>query len=565
MKPELTKIVPGKAQFRPGEDISLSVTGVRQACRLEIFHLDKRVAGKDLRPAAGPVKISMGAGFPAEKGYAVLLICAADDSVLASTAFDVAESWKTAPRYGFLSGFSPEEAGDLTDIESLARYHLNVIQFYDWMYRHEDLLSESVEYKDPLGRLLSLQVIKEKGAACRKRGMAALAYGAVYGASRDFAAGHPRWRLYTRDKEALTLGGWLSIQDIGPQSPWRSYICSQFKKAVEEIPFDGIHLDTYGTPKRAYSLEIDCDGSEQYSIHFLEDEFPLFVDAVRSALSPVCEDPGLIFNCVNNWPVGRIADSSVDALYIEVWPPHTDYQHLYRLVREARLLSKKPVILAAYLSPFARIDGGADSDPAEAENALALAYAVINSSGGFHLIFGERGAVLQDPYYVNHSFLSEEGYERFRRYADFVVKYRSLLHAPSLRDLTLEFSGSAGDDFVFSGAPCSSHPVSGSIWTHIAETDEHIIISLVNLLGLETSAWNKAQKRPKPVPSLTVRAHIPEGICSIHSDSPDGLPFRPRSIQWTDEPSDKGPTAVFSVTDIFFWKIVYLRKKIGSD
>jgi dextranase len=557
-------LYPGKAQYKPGEDVILLIRGLskQKSYRLEILYLDTKIAQIEVSPAAAETKISLGSDYPAEKGFAVFLISLNDDAVLSSTAFDVAESWKTAPRYGFLSGFSSDEACDLADIESLSAYHLNVIQFYDWMYRHEELLPPADEYKDPLGRPLSRKVVLEKAAACRKHGMAALAYAAVYGASRNFAEEHPEWGLYTVDGRPASLGGWLSIQDISPGSPWRSHICRQFRKTLKEMPFDGFHLDSYGTPKRAYSKKIDQAGEKRLSLHRLEYEFPSFVDEVRSALSPVCEDPGLIFNCVNNWPVRQIARSSTDALYIEVWPPHTDYQHLYHIIREARLLSNKPIICAAYLSPFADIEGGSATDSAEAENALALAYAVINSSGAFHLIFGEKGGVLQDPYYVNHYLLSDTGYERFRRYADFIVKYRCLLYGPFVKDLTLPFSGSDGDDFVFSGAPSSSFPVHGNVWPHIAETDEHIVISFVNFTNLETSLWNTAQKQPEQVSSLTVRALVPEGVASVHSDSPDGLPSRPQRIAWKTEPSEKGPVTVFSVPNIDFWRIVYIRKKI---
>lgn len=103
---------------------------------------------------------------------------------------------------------------------------------------------------------------------------------------------------------------------------------------------------------------------------------------------------GVIFNCVNNWPVTDVASAPQDAVYIEVWPPNDSYRDLYALVREAKLLSGgKSVVLAAYLKPF---ETGGEA----AENAFRLAWAVISASGGTQLVLGEDRCALRDSYYV---------------------------------------------------------------------------------------------------------------------------------------------------------------------
>lgn len=66
------------------------------------------------------------------------------------------------------------------------KFHLNVIQFYDWMYRHDDLVPRQDEFVDPMGRTMSYKVIREKVAALHDKGMAAMAYGAVYTGLKDF-------------------------------------------------------------------------------------------------------------------------------------------------------------------------------------------------------------------------------------------------------------------------------------------------------------------------------------------------------------------------------------------
>ena len=80
---------------------------------------------------------------------------------VATTSFDVAEHWSHAPRYGFFADFAPDE--DPSETESRADFmnalHLNVVQFYDWMYSHHTLVPPTDEFIDPLGRLLSLDVV----------------------------------------------------------------------------------------------------------------------------------------------------------------------------------------------------------------------------------------------------------------------------------------------------------------------------------------------------------------------------------------------------------------------
>ena len=73
------------------------------------------------------------------KGYMVDIYETGGDGekIYQSIAVDVSSDWTKFPRYGFLSSY-----GDLTkeqiarNIETLNRYRINGIQFYDWMYDH---------------------------------------------------------------------------------------------------------------------------------------------------------------------------------------------------------------------------------------------------------------------------------------------------------------------------------------------------------------------------------------------------------------------------------------------
>ena len=110
------------------------------------------------------------------------------------TAFDVLERWADAPRYGYLFDFTPTRAS--FDLDPLLALHVNGLQFYDWLYRHDTLLPPAEVYLDPLGRPQSLATVRRLIEEAHVRGMVAMPYTAIYAASPQFAAAHPGWGLY---------------------------------------------------------------------------------------------------------------------------------------------------------------------------------------------------------------------------------------------------------------------------------------------------------------------------------------------------------------------------------
>ncbi len=228
------------------------------------------------------------------------------------TAFDVVASTKSVVRYGFLSDFAPED-GDTADLDWLCRVNVNTVQFYDWMYRHDRLLSPEDEYLEPIGRSSSLTVIRKKIEACRARGMRAVAYGAVYAATEETVQAHPDWAAYTLDGEPMIFADWLNYMNISPACGWSEHIINEFRTVVETLGFSGIHW----TPTDSQTgLR-----TKRRRISFDEAFLPL-INAAREAVCAVDENNGVTFNAVNDWPTERIAAGSQDALYIEVWPPH---------------------------------------------------------------------------------------------------------------------------------------------------------------------------------------------------------------------------------------------------
>ena len=136
----MTELLPAKATFAPGEPIVVEARDVRGAVRL--LHLDRLVAEASVDDGV--------VTFPPqpEGGYGV-------DANDASTAVDVLADPLTRPRYGFVSHYEADRVVDGV-VENVRRFHLNAVQFYDWMYRHAKLMPPSDEFEDALGQTVSL-------------------------------------------------------------------------------------------------------------------------------------------------------------------------------------------------------------------------------------------------------------------------------------------------------------------------------------------------------------------------------------------------------------------------
>ena len=256
---------PLKGTFKPGEDISFRMVvdsggGEATEICLTILHLDNIVDSiYQSFSGRGDEQESIVVWKPQEDsgGYGVkveLLNKARQVLDTAVSAFDILDSWTSFPRYGFLSDFTPGRSEIKKDIESLAMFHVNGLQFYDWQYRHDCLLPPTEEFIDPLGRELSLATVRQCIEAAHQFGMAAMPYLAVYAASLAFWQEHPEWALYDDQGQPLAFFDFLGLMDPTAGRPWSEHLQNEGVKVLEALPFDGLHVDQYGDPKEAFDV-----------------------------------------------------------------------------------------------------------------------------------------------------------------------------------------------------------------------------------------------------------------------------------------------------------------------
>ena len=557
-----------RAVYQPGEPANLLLllqnqgeAAVPVQLYVSLSWLDEEVWTRDrqIEIQPGEQQVALPLELPVEsfRGYGVdLTLCDEYGYPCAqkSTALDVLENWVQAPRYGFLSDFAPGDHNAEAICASLARYHVNLAQFYDWMWRHYILMPPEDEFNDALGRRISLRSVREKVAACHMQGIAAIGYAAVYGAEPEYALEHPAEMLYDAAGEPYSIEKLFYIMNIHEDNPWRTQILAEMARAVREVPFDGLHLDQYGFPKK------EAFGPAPERVPYdLSRDFPMFIDEARRAIRQVQPGSQVIFNAVENWPIETVASSSQDATYIEVWPPYESYYDLQKLILEARRLAPhKQVILAAYLAP---LKGAQGEDLLLAEAATRLASAAIWASGGFHLLIGEGDAALCDPYYPAYAALRPDFARVMRHYYDFVVRYEN-----ALSDLRLAtINGREAQDMVrLHGLPSSTTGEGGKVWVIVRQMPGLYTVSLVNLSQARDAYWNAPKPPPLPLHNLEIEVRVEGEIQGIFAASPDRDGGRPCQVVHHTIQKDGGTTEIHAnLPRLEFWSMIVI--KMSSD
>jgi len=467
-----------------------------------------------------------------------------------STAFDVVSDSGRSIRYGFLSDFDTSDSDNNTDIKSLRKFHINMVQYYDWSYRHDHYIAPTTVYKDMMGRKVDIKTVKNKIAACRSFGMKSIGYGAVYAASKSFYDQHPDWGLYTSAGDPLVFIGAFYIMNVSRKCPWHEHILEQYKLAVSEVGFDGIHMDTYGFPKTAVSK---LGGRDE--LLYLENHYPLLIEDAKKVLSDVNPDARLIFNNVGNWPVKTVANSPQDAVYIEVWAPYERYRHIKQIILDAKSAAcvSKPVILAAYLEPFRK-----DSSE-KAGNAAFILTAAIASNGAYHLLLGEENGVLTQGYYVDHSFLCDTQVRRMRNYYDFIVRYMNILYDDTLMDVSMTHIGWDNTEYKCINKKWSAYGEPDKLWFTIRENHSMKVISMVNLCGCADDFWNKGKDTPITQFDVEIQVQVDRPVESVFRASPDENMGIPDMLPYTIEKTDRGTFVKTTIPEIKIWSMLCIH------
>ena len=551
----ITSIFCHKPQYHPDEPVCLiaekkehSENDTRIDAQITIRHFTQTISSRDISfvfqkqsAISAPVEI-LNCAINGH-GYSVSVTI---DGTSFFTAFDVFQSDRTMPRYGFMCHFSMENQ-DEKAVLYLLKHHITWVQFYDWMYRHEQLLPLTDEFTDLMGRRMNILAVKNRITQCLSWGLKPLAYGAIYAASYSFANTRPDWMLYDGNGNPLDFIGKLRYMNISPGTPWRKHIEKQFAEAISTLQFAGIHLDTYGFPKNA----LNASGEEIA----LKDCFSGFIDETREHIfAETSLDPILVFNNVGNWPVDTVSKSKQDAIYIEVWSPYNRYSHLINIIERARILAPdKPIIISAYIKAFT------EAPKEEAWESAFVLQSILAASGAHPLLLGEENGILTKAYYPDYHYENDPYWLEIQgAYSDFVVQWQELLYPVNSRNISYTHALGDNREYIFFLSLFSPDCQGGSVGFIIHEMTGYKIIHLIDLRN-DNDMWQEGKKQNAPASTISIKVLSLKKPNNVYKASPEKEHGHAEPVTWQMEHTSDGMFLHFEIILSHTWEMIVLE------
>lgn len=536
-------VTTDKAVYAPGSVVQFTGDRSQSGLGVRYWHLGDVVEEQLLDDSAAWTWTLPATDF---QGYYVEIIGKNAQGVVrtvGSVAVDASSDWTRFPRYGFLSkfgGVAPSKIASV--IGNLNRYHINGIQYYDWMYDHHHPLAGTPEKPDSdwpsiIGDICEKDVVQGYIDEAHRYNMASMFYDLCYGvlawAEEDGVS--PSWNLYTdagarnRDYHPLSAPFRSNIYLVNPgNAGWLDYFSAQVDDVYQVFAFDGFHIDQLGSRGTRY----DAAG-QQVDI---PSGYGKFLEKMKQAQP----SKKLAFNAVSRYGQAKIAAAPSDFLYNEVWT--VGFSEIDKIMRENVLLApEKNTVLAAYMNYK---QSGYFNTP-----AVLLADAVIFALGGSHLELGEH--MLSNEYFPSAGLkMTAELSEKLVAYYDFLTGYENLL-----RDGAQRYNLNVSSDQVSMDA---WGPVKGSVNTAAFQVGDKLVVHLLNFEKAKHLDWrddSMNQAVPSVHENLTVSIRSSRDVRKIWVASPDVDGGVPREAVW----SANGIKIDITVPYLNYWTMIVIE------
>ena len=536
-------ITTDKAIYAPGSTVVFTGDRAQAGLAVRYWHLGNLVEERLLEDSSSWTWTLPTKDF---QGYYVELIgknTSGEVRTVGSVAVEASSDWTRFPRYGFLSkfgGVAPSKRESV--IANLNRYHINGLQYYDWMYDHHHPLAGTPEKPDHdwpsiIGDNCELDVVRGYIEEAHKYNIASMFYDLCYGvmewAEEDGVS--PSWYLYkdsgakNRDYHPLGAPFRSNIYLVNPGNPgWLDYFAARAGEVYQVFDFDGFHIDQLGSRGRSYA----ADGS---SVDMVAG-YGKFLEKMKSS----APDKKLAFNAVSRYGQSAISAAPSDFLYNEVWT--TAFTEIEKIMDENRSLSpEKNTVLAAYMNYK---QSGTFNTP-----AVLLADAVIFAMGGSHLELGEH--MLSNEYFPSASMkMSSDLQDKLLSYYDFLVGYENILRGGGeKKSVTL-----SSDAVKFA----QWGPVKGSVNTLTYEVDGKLVIHLLNFEKAAHLDWrddSMTQAQPSTHENFVVSLRTSREVKNVWTASPDVNGGVPRKAHWNSSIISVNIT----VPSLTYWTMIVLE------
>ncbi len=539
-----------KAVYKPGETVHFTLRE-KPADNLKVrySHLGKVLKEENL-PGAAWTWTTPSEDF---KGYLVDIYETGGNSekIVQSIAVDVSSDWTKFPRYGFLSSYGNLSQEQIEkNIEALNRYHINGIQFYDWMHDHHRPLAGTVEnplasWPDLIGRTNYLSTVKGYIDAAHERGMKAMFYNLAFGVLDNAASDGVKeeWYIFRdanhseKDNHPLNPPFRSSIYLTNPGNPeWQAYLSARNKDIYSVFGFDGYHIDQLGNRGTVY----DYNGNRVK----LDETYAPFIASMKQA------DPGkrLVMNAVSQYGQNHIAKTDVDFLYTEVWDESKTFEQLAQVILDNNAYSenRKQTVLAAYMDYARSNSTGYVNAP-----GVLLANAVIFSFGGAHLELGEH--YLANEYFPNSNLqMKSELRQDLIRYYDFQVAYQNLLRDGGT---FASFEVRPADEKIRIEKWPASQGAVAVVGKRFTNRD---VIHLLNFSDVNSMEWrdtNGTRKEPSTIVAAEIEITGNSPVKNVWFASPDVN----GGVSGTLEFTQAGNKIMLTLPSLKYWDMIVLE------
>ena len=550
-----------KARYFPGDTVNFNIVFNNQmsgaSLLVKYFHLSDKIFEQTI--ALNQVSnVSWNWKTPQYdfRGYLVEIFLIQGNQTVDQTniAVDVSSTWNYYPRYGFLSNYPSLSQDSIQSIiETLNRYHIDGIQFYDWQYKHNMPLDGTPQdpapyWNDIANRTVYFSTVKGFIDEAHKFNIKTMAYNLLYGAySNAYLDGVPdQWGLYKdtnhQNRWMYSLpSGWASnLYFMDPSNKgWQAYIFSQEKKVFEALPFDGWHVDQVGDPGTVYNYQ-------GQSVN-VANSFRDFLQTAKDSLSVP-----LVMNAVNQYGQSSILQAPVDFLYTEVWDPNTSFSDLINIIVKNNTLShgNLKTVLAAYVNYNLSNNPGFFNIP-----GVLFLDAAIFAAGAFHIELGEH--MLGNEYFPNNNLrMSDDLQRKLINYYDFMVAYENLLRdSVSMKEINI----ASTSNYHFSFFP----PVQGNIWYLPYGKGNKDIIHFINFVKANSMGWrdaNGTQTAPDTLLNIQITAGVAAKVSRVWLASPDFEDGSPEDLSFTQQ----NDSVIFIIPKLNYWDMVVIEYSDGA-
>ena len=353
--PRVTKVSVDRARYAPGQPVTVTAqTQGNGEVTFSLKHLGKEVDHFSTQASAdGKTTWTF---TPPQTDFTGYLVEVDTEDSQANTAIDVSSTWTRYPRFGYLGNYSADLSGKTDEIiNQLAQdYHINSLQYYDWMWRHEDPVryensQVAAQWSDWKKWNFSSDVIKQFITSGDKAGVASLPYSMSYAALEGYQdhGVSSDWAINIRGDNDTRVP-WTSVMIPGQQdttlhmmnpqnTQWRQHMVDQYKKQIE-LGFEGTHIDQLGNPQGAWDVNgnpVDLEAG--------------FASLVNETSEQTKKPVGL--NAVDGYGSSQLAQSKADYLYTELWGGQASNSNLADyLERQRKESGGKSAVVAAYMN-----------------------------------------------------------------------------------------------------------------------------------------------------------------------------------------------------------------------